>query len=175
MNKFQLFHDVVSLPEIRKFWMSASLYGQKLTSREGSSLLNYSPKSMAYVGDSIMRSYVSILVYNQNPQGSAHLLSSSCTSMVENEFLSYLYDHFNMANIGPRVSHIKPKADSVEQLIGIILAQWGFPHAWAMTHLLFSNNDDVDQDLSKEISELFSLDDRYSSITSESDSPTISS
>lgn len=155
MNKFQLFHSIVSLPEIQKYWISAALYGQRITTKDGYDLINFNPKTMALIGDGIIRAYMATIAYATNPQGSAHLLSSHISSMVENEYLSFLYDTYNMSLIGPKVSHIKPKADSVEQLVGIIFALWEFEHAWLFVHLLYCDNDTVPEALYSSITELF--------------------
>jgi dsRNA-specific ribonuclease len=155
MNKFKLFHSIVSTPDIQKYWISAALYGQKITSKDGYDLISYNPKSMALIGDGIIRAYMATIAYATNPQGSAHLLSSHVSSMVENEYLSFLYDSFNMSLTGPRVSHIKPKADSVEQLVGLIFAQWGFDRAWLFVQLLYSTNDELLHELADSINKAF--------------------
>lgn len=155
MNKFQLFHSIVSLPEVQKYWISAALYGQKITTKDGYDLINFNPKTMALIGDGIIRAYMATVAYATNPQGSAHLLSSHVSSMVENEYLSFMYDTFNMSLIGPKVSHIKPKADSVEQLVGITFAQWGFDHAWLLVHLLYNDSDEISDNLFDAISNAF--------------------
>lgn len=145
-NKAEVLLTVVNTLPYRDLWMTADEFNSALQAGK-SSHLAFSPKAMATVGDGVLKAYACVKVYHDNPLGSQSHISSTVSSDTNNSAFAYLYDELNIVAYGPRLYSLKPKADAIEQLVGLIAVHDGLQKAVAVCQILLSDYTEIPDDL----------------------------
>jgi hypothetical protein len=145
-NKAEVLLTVVNSLPYRDLWMTADEFNAAIQAGK-TPYLAYSPKAMATIGDAVLKACTCVKVYHENNLGSSSHISSTVSSINNNSSFAYLYDEMNIVAYGPRLYSLKPKADAIEQLIGLITIHDGLQKAVVVSQILLSDYSEVPDSL----------------------------
>lgn len=138
MEKSIVLLEFVNSLKYRDLWITPDTLNAIMKDSSMSHYLAYTPKSMATIGDAFISYYAVTRAYLDNPLASSAFLSSISSSFASNSHMADIYDKFNIVSYGPKLYSIKPKADAIEQLVGLVYVHDGADKARELCVILFS-------------------------------------